>query len=104
MNLIEFFGILMDNALEAARECKEKTINVRIFNDSKISRQVLLIENTYRDKTVDTEKIFQKGFSSKPHNTGLGLWEVRQILKKHNNLNLYTSNDNKFFRQQLEIY
>ena len=93
----------MDNALEAAIECKEKVINVRIFKDSKASRQVLLIENTYNNK-VDTEKIFEKGFSSKPHNTGLGLWEVRQILKKHNNLNLYTSNDDKFFRQQLEIY
>ena len=35
---------------------------------------------------------------------GLGLWEIRQILKKHNNLNLYTSKDEKFFKQQLEIY
>lgn len=35
---------------------------------------------------------------------GLGLWEIRQILKKHNNLNLYTSKDDKFFKQQLEIY
>lgn len=35
---------------------------------------------------------------------GLGLWEIRQILKKHNNLNLYTSKDDEFFKQQLEIY
>lgn len=35
---------------------------------------------------------------------GLGLWEIRQILKKHNNLNLYTSKDDNFFKQQLEIY
>lgn len=35
---------------------------------------------------------------------GLGLWEIRQILKKHNNLNLYTSKDDKLFKQQLEIY
>jgi len=35
---------------------------------------------------------------------GLGLWEIRKILKKHNNLNLFTSKDDKFFKQQLEIY
>ena len=35
---------------------------------------------------------------------GLGLWEVRKILNKNNNLNLFTSKDNKFFKQQLEIY
>ncbi len=104
MNLQELCGILLDNSIEAAKECKEKIINIRIFKDSKSARHILLIENTYCDKKVDTEKIYEKGFSSKPNNTGLGLWEVRQILKKHNNLNLYTSNDDRFFRQQLEIY
>ena len=94
----------MDNAIEAANECNEKIINVCIRKDFKVARQVLIIENTYKDKNVDTEKIYEKGFSSKPHNTGLGLWEVRQILKKNNNLNLFTSKDNQFFKQQLEIY
>ena len=104
MNLLGYYGILMDNAIEAANECEEKIINVYIRKDHKANRQVLVIENTYKDKEVDTEKIYEKGFSSKPHNTGLGLWEVRQILKKHNNLNLFTSKDDKLFKQQLEIY
>ena len=38
---------------------------------------------------IHTEKIFEKGYSTKEGNTGLGLWEVRQILKKNNNLNLF---------------
>lgn len=104
MNLLEFYGILMDNAIEAAMECEQKIINVIIRRDFKAARQVLIIENTYKDKSVDTEKIYEKGFSSKPYNTGLGLWEVRQILKKHNNLNLYTTKNDVFFIQQLEIY
>ena len=94
----------MDNAIEASKECDEKIINVRIYYDSKYRRQVLYIENTYLDKKIDTEKIFNKGFSGKSNHTGLGLWEVRQILKKHKNLNLYTTNDEKYFKQQLEIY
>lgn len=110
MKIYEFtriLGILMDNAIEASSKCDKKIIKVEIRNDFKVNRQVLIIENTYNNKDVDTEKIFEKGYTSKtdtknPH--GLGLWEVRQILKKNNNLNLFTSKDNKFFKQQLEIY
>lgn len=97
-------GILLDNAIEAAKECDEKMINIEIRKDSQRNRQLLLIENTYSEKNVDLEHIFQKGVSSKPNNTGLGLWEVRKILKKYKNLNLFTNKDNKFFKQQLEMY
>ena len=48
--------------------------------------------------------IYKKGYSTKEGNTGLGLWEVRQILKKNNNLNLYTTKNSEYFSQQLEIY
>lgn len=65
----KILGILMDNAIEAASECEEKLINVTIRKDSKQHRQLLIIENTYLDKNIDTEKIYEKGFSSKPHNT-----------------------------------
>lgn len=107
MKIYEFtraLGILMDNAIEAACECDEKIINVEIRKDFKVNRQLLIIENTYKEKDVDLDKIYEKGYSSKPNNTGLGLWEVRQIMKKNNNLNLYTTKNNKFFNQQLEIY
>lgn len=107
MKIYEFtriLGILMDNAIEASRECDKKLINVEIRKDFKINRQLLIIENTYAEKDVDIDKIFEKGYSSKPNNTGLGLWEIRQILKKNNNLNLYTTKNEEFFRQQLEIY
>lgn len=107
MNIYEFsriLGILMDNAIEAACMCDEKIINVEIRKDIIRNRQLLIIENTYLEKDLDLEHIFQKGVSSKPHNTGIGLWEVRQILKKTNNLNLHTSKDDYFFKQQLELY
>lgn len=107
MKIYEFtrvLGILMDNAIEAASECEEKIINVSIRKDNRKHMQLLIIENTYKDKDIDTEKIYDKGFSTKEGNTGLGLWEVRQILKKNNNLNLFTSKNDKYFSQQFEIY
>lgn len=97
-------GILMDNALEASNECKDKIINVTFKKDPRRNVQLLIIENTYKNKDVNTDKIFEKGFSSKEGNTGMGLWEVRQILKKNNNLNLYTTKNQNFFIQQFEIF
>lgn len=97
-------GILLDNAIEASSESNEKIINITFRNDSKNSRQLITIENSYKDKNVDTEKIFEKGASGKENHTGLGLWEVRKILKKTNNANLFTSKTDTLFSQQLEIY
>ena len=54
--------------------------------------------------SIDTEKIFEKGISGKENHTGLGLWEVRKLIKKNNNINQYTAKNDKFFSQQLEIY
>lgn len=107
MKIYEFtriLGILMDNAIEATSECEDKIINVSIRKNNRKHMQLLQIENTYKDKEIDTEKIYEKGYSTKKGNTGLGLWEVRQILRKNNNLNLYTSKDETYFSQQLEIY
>ncbi len=107
MKIYEFariLGILLDNAIEASSECSEKIINLTFRNDRKNSRQLIIIENTYNNKEVDTEKIFEKGISGKADHTGLGLWEVRKIVKKNNNCNLHTSKTDKFFSQQLELY
>ena len=107
-DLSRILGILLDNAIEASNKCEEKIINITIRKDNKANRQLFVIENTYFDKNIDTDRIFEKGYTSKVEEDnkshGLGLWEVRKILNKNNNLNLFTSKDNKFFKQQLEIY
>lgn len=97
-------GILLDNAIEASKECDEKIINITFRNDLKNNRQLICVENTYNNKNIDTEKIFEKGTSEKENHTGLGLWEVRKIIKKNKNANLFTSKTDKFFSQQLELY
>ena len=107
MKIYEFariLGILLDNAIESASECDEKILNIVFRNESKNNRNIILIENTYKNKDVDIEQIFNKGVSGKQNHTGLGLWEIRQILKKNNNVNLYTNKNEKYFSQQLEIY
>lgn len=107
-DLTRILGILLDNAIEASTKCDEKVINIVIRKDSKVNRQLFIVENTYLNKDVNTDRIFEKGYTSKENvdnkNHGLGLWEVRNILKKNNNLNLFTTKNNNMFKQQLEIY
>lgn len=102
--LSRILGILFDNAIEAARESEEKTMNLHIRNESKRNRYVICLSNSYKDKSVDTEHIYDKGVSSKGENRGLGLWEVRRFISKSKNLNLFTTKDSTYFTQQLEIY
>lgn len=102
--ICRILGILLDNSIEAAQECDKKYINIRFLMDNRKNRQLIIIENTYKDKNVDTIKIFEKSYSTKPHNTGLGLWEVNKILNRNSNLAIFTSKNDEYFSQQLEIY
>ena len=98
-------GILLDNAIDAATECEKKQINVTFRKEiNKNDLILVIIQNTYKNKDVDTERIYQKGITSKENHSGLGLWKIRQILMKNNNLNLYTTKNDEFFTQQFEIY
>lgn len=100
--LTRILGILLDNAIEASKECNNKNINIAFKQDK--YKQMLIVENTYNNKQICIDKIFEKDYTTKPHNTGLGLWEVRKILSKNSNLNLHTTKNDDYFSQQLEIY
>ena len=97
-------GILLDNAIDAAKECDKKILNVTFRKEISNNMIVVIIQNTYNNKDVNTEDIFQKGISSKENHSGLGLWKVRQILMRNNNLNLFTTKNDEFFTQQFEIF
>lgn len=106
--LTRVLGILLDNAIEASKNSEEKEINIIIRKDSRKNKQLFIIENTYSNKNVNIDEIFEKGHTSKTSkdskNHGLGLWEVRQLVKKNTKtIDLYTTKDNKYFKQQFEI-
>lgn len=107
-NLTRILDILLDNAICASSQCENKIINIELSSDRRLEKSIIVIENTYANKNIDINKIFDKGYSSKKHDKlkshGLGLWKVKQILEKYKNLNLHTSKNDQFFRQELEIY
>lgn len=105
LDVCRILGILIDNAIEASKECDNKYISIKFIHDSLNNRDLIIIENSCKNCLIDINRIYDKGFSSKKEriNHGLGLWKVRQILRKNKNLHIYTARD-KLFKQQLEIY
>jgi len=107
INLYEFsriLGILIDNAIEEAEKCKDKLVKITFVRENKNNRSIITVKNTYSNKDVNTEEIFNKGVSNKNNHSGIGLWEVRNYVKKSKNLDLFTSKDTNFFKQELTIY
>ena len=97
-------GILLDNAIEAAKDTNEKQVFIIIRDSSRNNTQIVNIKNSYINKNIDTTKIFEKGITEKENHSGIGLWEVNQILKRNNNIKLITRKDDIYFEQNLEIY
>lgn len=97
-------GILVDNAIEEAEKCENKVVKLSLRRDYRNNRALIIIENTYLNKDVDLDKIFEKGESGKENHSGIGLWEVKKYVSKSKNLDLFTSKTNEFFKQELSIY
>ena len=104
-NMYEFsriLGILLDNAIEAAEESDQKTVNIEFTSDNK--KQLFIISNSCKDTNISTTQIFEKGYSTKNRNSGFGLWHVHKVLEKNTNLDLFTTIKDNVFSQQLAVY
>ena len=98
--LIRILGIFLDNAIEAEREEEEKKVEVLFVRDKE--SKYIIIENNCT-KEVDIDKIYTKDFTTKEGNTGLGLWEVKNIVENNPNLFLETKVENNSFKHILKV-
>ncbi|MEQ8156757.1 MAG: GHKL domain-containing protein, partial [Clostridiaceae bacterium] len=93
----EVLGIMLDNAIEATIETKERCIRLDIIKQDNVL--TFHLENSCNNKP-DLVKIFEKGWSTKGENRGLGLWIAKNITKKYKNVLFNTFiNDNKFVQE-----
>lgn len=102
--LSRILGILLDNAIEATQKSDNKYIRFEARYDARKNADIIRIFNTY-DSTinVDLNKIYEKGVSSKKVKSGIGLWEVKKLVKKNKNSQIYATIENGKFIENLII-
>lgn len=100
-DLTRILGIFLDNAIEAATGSEKKRVNFMVTE----RKDTISIEisNTYSEVGLKIEDINKKGISSKGENRGLGLYKVKEILKKYPKVKHETTAVNGMFRQKLVI-
>ncbi len=102
MDLCRIAGILMDNALEGAEKCDTPRLYFCAFNRG--SYVVLVFKNNFKGEKPVIHKIWEKGFSTKGEDRGLGLYTVKNIIdEKYNNVFMNTSVEDSQFIQELWI-
>ena len=98
--LCRLLGIYLDNAIEAAKETKKKIISIEIYEvDKNIN---IVITNTF-DNTNDISKRNDKGFTTKGHGHGKGLYFAKKMLDKSSWLEESQSILDKYYIQRLII-
>lgn len=112
LDFLTIVSILLDNAIEAATEVvtnadieksSDEGITVCFFENSKLNKQVLIIQNSTLKNEVDMTQIFERGVSSKGNGRGIGLSNIKKILKSYPNISLNTTSRDFIFIQILEI-
>lgn len=100
-DLTRILGIFLDNAIEASVGSERKKVNFMVIKRK--GKIVVEITNTYSELGLRLEKINDKGASSKGENRGLGLYKVKEILKKYPKVEHETKASGGMFMQRLSI-
>lgn len=99
---IRILSILFDNAIEAALESETPEISVANFYQD--GNFVFMIENSTKEKSVDLTKIFERGYSTKGENCGLGLATLMDFQDDDENLSVETRSSDYTFTQVVRIF
>lgn len=102
IDLTRIIGILTDNAIEACGNCESPQINIAFMNTNH-NTILVCIDNTVEEFKLDLDKIYEENYSTKGENRGIGLTNVKDILKGYATVNLTTQVEDGWFMQELEI-
>ena len=100
VDLCRAIGILLDNAIEACENQAEPKLDFAVVKRESDIR--LIFSNTVASQPPHT-KIFLKGFTTKPGNTGLGLYILNQIIDKYNNVSMQIEMNHNIFTVYIDI-
>ena len=101
IDICKILGILIDNAIEASVESSEMLLNIGIWNDQ--CEVYIIISNSFKQEPI-IYKMFEKGYSTKGTNRGLGLSIVKDFSeKKYTNMTISTKIEDNLFHIEITI-
>lgn len=101
LDLSQIIGIVLDNAIEASKECEEPYVNFAMLK--KHNEINIIIINNYKNDIPPTYKLYESGFSTKGENRGLGLSNLKKTMSKYDNASVDISTQNNRFRLIIRI-
>ena len=92
---------LLNNAIESSVVCKEKYVELDIYEEDK--EYIIYVKNSIEsiDKKL-VEKMFKERYSTKGSNRGYGLLNIKNILDKHKG-KLYLNVEDDYIEFNIEI-
>lgn len=83
MDLISVIGNLIDNALEAAAQCKDGYINIKMFQANDGAVAIMKVENNYAKNPIEYNGVFQTRKENAAMH-GIGLKYVQKLVAQYN--------------------
>ncbi|WP_326516359.1 GHKL domain-containing protein [Ligilactobacillus murinus] len=100
LDAVRCISILLDNAINAALNSKEKKINFSFFNSDGI--QYLIVGNSTKEEMIDLGALVQQD-SKLGSSHGIGLKNLQMILARYPNIQNNGSSNSYWFEQVLMI-
>lgn len=102
LDFVRIISILLDNALEAARQSRRPELSFALVSQEE--GHIIYVKNSMNATTdLSLGQIFQEGISSKGTGRGTGLYTVRQLIDKYQQISLETSMMPPYFIQVVYI-
>lgn len=98
---VRMFGIVLDNAIEAAVETVNPRIDIMLYqNDDQLE---FWVKNNYAPNNLDLKALKRANVSTKEGHSGLGLDNIEEISQKHPNILKTFSKKEDIFSANIKI-
>ena len=92
---------LLNNAIESSGLCKEKYVELDIYEED--DEYIIYLKNSIEDLEKESIKgMFKEGYSTKGINRGYGLFNIKSILDKHKG-NIYFNVEDSYIEFNIEL-
>ncbi len=93
-------GVCSDNAIEEVMGDDDSNISIEIYD---IKDEIDIIISNSIAKNIDLNKIGKRGYSTKGHGHGNGLFMINRMINNHPNITMNSKVINNYFIQEIKI-